>query len=160
MMYHYACGGSFIWIGSRWLPQGGWPHNWAAATIFLLSPGCFLIVLLQWCSVWISLLGRLHTHSTKYFLLLSGHFWLHLDLVMGSRLLGVPVGALWIRNFVLSTSAVSAVVWLGWGVENFKCVFHVAWNLFVQLSYFVIPFKCYLQYSPPCPFLGYLIFCL
>ena len=50
------------------------------------------------------------------FLLLSGHLWLHLDLVLGSFLLGMPVGVLWIRNLVLSTGAVSDVVWLGWGV--------------------------------------------
>ena len=35
---------------------------------------------------------------------------------MGSLLLGAPVGALWIRNLVLSTGAVSSVVWFRWCV--------------------------------------------
>ena len=50
------------------------------------------------------------------FLLLYGHFWIHLGLVPGSCLLGAPVGALWILNLVLSTGAMSDVVWLVWGV--------------------------------------------
>ena len=56
-------------------------------------------------------------HSTNMFLKPFGHFWLHLDLVLVSCLLGAPVGALWIRNLVLTTGVVSAVVWLVWGVE-------------------------------------------
>ena len=53
------------------------------------------------------------------FLLLSGHFGLYLDLVLGSPLLSAPVGGLWIRNLVMYTDEVSAVVWLGWGVGMF-----------------------------------------
>ena len=61
-------------------------------------------------------------HSTKKFLLLAEHFCLHLYLVLGSRLLGAPVEALWIRNLVLSTGAVSDMVWLGWGVGIFGVI--------------------------------------
>ena len=39
--------------------------------------------------------------------------------MLGSRLLNAPVGVLWIRNLVLYTGAVIAVVWLGWGVGFF-----------------------------------------
>ena len=114
-MRFYACGGSFLWSGSRWLPQYGWFYNWESAPLFLLSPGWFSIVQLKWCSVWLALLGRLHVHSTKMFLLLVGHCWIHLDLVLGSFLWGAPVGALWTRNLVLFTGTASTVVWLRWG---------------------------------------------
>ena len=66
-----------------------------------------------------ALSGLLHVHSKIRFLLLAVHCLLHLYLVPGSRILGATFGALWIRNVVPSTGAVSAVVWLGWGVGNF-----------------------------------------
>ena len=46
------------------------------------------------------------------FVILSGHFWINLDLVIGSLMLGAPVRALFIRNLFLSKGAMSAVVWL------------------------------------------------
>ena len=52
------------------------------------------------------------------FLLLAELCLLHMDLVPGISMLGAPFGALWIRTAVTSTGAVSAVVWLGWGVGN------------------------------------------
>ena len=52
----------------------------------------------------------------KKILLLVAHLWIHPYLVLGSCLWGVPVGALWTCNLVLSTGAASAVVWLVWGV--------------------------------------------
>ena len=55
-------------------------------------------------------------NSTKMFLLIAGHLWLHLDLAMWSLLLVAPVGELWICSLVLSTGVLSGVVWLGWGV--------------------------------------------
>ena len=109
------------------MPQGGWPHNWESAPPFSLFPRWFLIVQLQLCSLLLALLGRLRVHIKKMFLQLSGHFWLHLDLVLGSSLLGATVGALWIRNLVLSTVAVSDVAWLGWGVGI--CGVHISHSL-------------------------------
>ena len=38
---------------------------------------------------------------------------------MGTCLLGAPVGALWVRNLVLSSGAVISVVCLIWGVGIF-----------------------------------------
>ena len=58
-------------------------------------------------------------HSTKIFLILAGHFWLYLVLVIGIFLFSKPFGALWIRNLVPSTGVVIAVVWLGWVVGIF-----------------------------------------
>ena len=58
-------------------------------------------------------------NSTKHFPLHVVYFCLHLDLLLGSCKWGVPVGALYTHNLVLSTGAASAVVWLRWDVENF-----------------------------------------
>ena len=49
----------------------------------------------------------------------STKMFLNLDLILGSGLLGVPVGALCIHTLVLSTGAVNSVVWLSWGVGIF-----------------------------------------
>ena len=118
-MHCYVCGGLFHWRGSKWLIQVGCLHNWEAAPILFLSPGWFKIVQLKLCLVWLALSGWLPVNSKKMFLLLSGHFGLYLDLVLGSPLLSAPVGGLWIRNLVMYTDEVSAVVWLGWGVGMF-----------------------------------------
>ena len=77
---------------------------------FCFFPGRFLIVKMQFCSVWLALTVRLCMNSPKGFLPISGNFWIHLDLVMGIHMLGAPFGALWIHNFVPSTGAVSGVV--------------------------------------------------
>ena len=59
-----------------------------------------------------------------------------MDLVLGSRLLGAPVGSLWIRDLVLSTGTVSAVVWLGWGVGI--CGVHLSLGLLLIFSVFLL----------------------
>ena len=66
-----------------------------------------------------------------------------MDLVLGSRLLGAPVGSLWIRDLVLSTGTVSAVVWLGWGVGI--CGVNISHSLEFICPIFLlcIPFQCY-----------------
>ena len=71
---------------------------------------------MQLCSIRLALLVQLHVHSIKMFLILAGMSLLHIELVSGSRLLGASFGALWIRTVVMSTGAVSSVVWLGWVV--------------------------------------------
>ena len=103
---------------------------------FFLFPGCFSIVQLQLCSVCLALLGRLRVHSTKHFLQLDGYFWIHMDLVLGSRVLGAPAGALWFHNFMLSTGAVSAVVWLGCGVGI--CVVHISRSLVFRCPFILL----------------------
>ena len=120
IMCHYACGGSFRWCGSEWLPQGGWANNWEAAPLCPFSPQWFSFFLMQWCSVWLALSSRLKLHNTKMFQILSGLFWLHLDLVLGSGLWGAPVRKMWTPNLVMYTGVESAVVWLGWVAVTFE----------------------------------------
>ena len=136
MMRRCACGGSFRWHGSVWLTQGGWPHHWEAAPLFSLFPGFFPIVFLKLCSVWLAFSCWLRMHITKIFLQLAGNFWLHMDVALGSRLLYVPVGVLWICNLVLSAGALSAVVCLGWGVGIFGV--NLSHSLVLRCSVFLI----------------------
>ena len=56
-------------------------------------------------------------HSKNNFPLPVVHRCLHLDVVLRIRRWGASVGGMWTRNLVVSTGAVSAVVWLGCGVE-------------------------------------------
>ena len=59
-----------------------------------------------------------------------------MDLVLGSRLLVAPVGSLWIPDFVMSTGAVIAVVWLEWGVGI--CGVHLSLGLLLIFSVFLL----------------------
>ena len=77
---------------------------------FLSVYWLFSIIQLQLCSVLPALSGQLRVHRKKLFLRLAGHFCICMDLVLGSCLLGAPVGALWICNLVMFPGAVSAVV--------------------------------------------------